>query len=203
MRMRWERRRDRGRVVWEGEGLNWAGRINPACENTRGLSWCLWGILGCKVEACMKTRAFVPQGPQSPCRCTISPPPVPSFFLLSATRSDFQFLQRRGLMLASGPLHILSLPLECSFLACFLGLSLDVVGALRSFCHLTSGWVSWAEDGSLGVCRWGWSQTWRRTLHVTTDQRAARKRATLRQNQQRWAAAVHQNPLQAPTVMHS
>ena len=161
MRMRWERRRDRGRVVWEGEGLNWAGRINPACENTRGLSWCLWGILGCKVEACMKTRAFVPQGPQSPCRCTISPPPVPSFFLLSATRSDFQFLQQRGLMLASGPLHILSLPLECSFLACFLGLSLDVVGALRSFCHLTSGWVSWAEDGSLGVCRWGWSQTWR------------------------------------------
>ena len=109
----------------------------------------------------MKTRAFVPQGPQSPCHCTISPPSVPSFFLLSATRSDFQFLQRRELTLASGPLHTLSPLLECSFLICFLGLSLDVVGALRSFCRLTSSWVSWAEDRSLGVCRWGWNQTWR------------------------------------------
>ena len=109
----------------------------------------------------MKTWAFVPRGPQSPCRCTISPPSVPSFCPLSATRSDFQFLQHRGLMLASGPLDTLSLLLECSFLTCFLSLSLDVVRALRSFCRPTSSWLSWAEDRSLGVCRWGWSQTWR------------------------------------------
>ena len=64
-------------------------------------------------------------------------------------------------MLASGPLDTLSPLLECSFLTCFLSLSLDVVGALRSFCRPTSSWLSWAEDRSLGVCRRGWSQTWR------------------------------------------
>ena len=30
VRMRRELRTDRGRVVLEGEGVNWAGRINPA-----------------------------------------------------------------------------------------------------------------------------------------------------------------------------
>lgn len=64
-------------------------------------------------------------------------------------------------MLASGPLDTLSPLLEYSFLTCFLGLSLDVVGPLRSFCRSTSSWLSWAEDRSLGVCRPGWSQTWR------------------------------------------
>ena len=30
VRMRQEMRRDRGRLVLEGEGVNWAGRMNPA-----------------------------------------------------------------------------------------------------------------------------------------------------------------------------
>ena len=33
VRLRRERRKDRGRVVLEGEGVDWAGRINPTCEN--------------------------------------------------------------------------------------------------------------------------------------------------------------------------
>lgn len=56
--------KDRGRVVLEGEGVNWAGRINPACENTRDLSWCLWGVLGCKVDDLGKHGHLCPEDPR-------------------------------------------------------------------------------------------------------------------------------------------